>query len=313
MIQREKTVDRTLGHVWADLKQAGPWIASGILIGTLAAFVFVYLATPFFRAQMIIAPANPMDAPAVSTVFDDSNPLMLRAMAQNAMSAGSPDFLRFESLYSGLSVASELLKDEKIIKALSFDYSFAFLKKDETWTAEGLSEYIAQRVKLEPVGAMPLRRMVYLHPSRDFAVYFLHRLHKVTDDMIRVQTRGEAQERVDYLTQESAKTKNPDHRRLLTALLMQEERILMLTSIDQPYSTSLIEPPAGSSRAKWPAVAVIFPVFIFVGALFGFILYGLNTPSTSYRYRHVSQRQSWFKAQGDNNNDMPLFKRDAAE
>jgi hypothetical protein len=272
------------------------------------------MAMPAYRAQMIVAPANTMSGSAVSGLSGDDYFLGLRYMAQRGGFNGDADFLRFENMARGATVAAKLLQDEKIRRGLELDIAFGFLRAGEIGTPERLAEYIEKRVRMEPVGASSLRRMVYLHPSPEFGVYFLHQLHRTTDEIIRGSVRADAGARVEYLQKAITETGNPEHRRALTGLLMEQERLRMLASIDQPYAAAIIEPPASSSRPWWPDALMIVPALMFGGALLGLVLHGLlrRTPEAQADLFAAGNR-AWFVQKGINSNERRLRGPRAAE
>jgi uncharacterized protein involved in exopolysaccharide biosynthesis len=75
-----------------------------------------------------------------------------------------------------------------------------------------------------------------------------------------------------YLKDVLDKTSHPDHRRALTALLMEQEHLLMMLAMDEPFAAILAEPPAASVRPWWPRKSLIFAGFAFAGALIGFAM-----------------------------------------
>lgn len=317
MMAREGSREKTLGDLRGDIARAGGWIAGGIVIATALAVVFIYMAVPAYRARMIVSPASGMDGAAVSAMGAGDDFLGLRYMAQRGGFSGDADFLRFENMLRGASVARELLQDEKIVRGLSFDRAFTVSLFDgprPAWTPEGLADYIEKRVRIEPVGGTALRRLVYLHPNPEFAVYLLHRLQRVTDEMIRTAVRADAGARVDYLQRAIAETVNPEHRRALTALLMEQERLKMLASIDQPYAAAVVEPPSASPRAWWPDALLIVPSLMFAGALLGLVLHGLFRPAPAVRQDvFAAGRGAWFVQKGINSNERRLRRPRAVE
>ena len=98
----------------------------------------------------------------------------------------------------------------------------------------------------------------------------------MADRLIRRDIRGDSQARVDYLNKAIAETGNIEHRRALTTLLMEQERLLMLVSIDQPYAATVIEPAASGDKPKWPDLKLLYFGFGFLGIILGFILHGLR-------------------------------------
>lgn len=244
--------------------------------GLFAALFFINISTPYYKAQMIISPANPMNGAEVSSLLADDNLFALRYMMQRVGVSNSSDFLRFENTVRGPSVATELLKRDEILRGLAYDQSFHFSHPEQDWSPAKLAEYISKRVRLEPVGATSLRRMVYFHPDVKFAAHFLSVLHTVTDAMIRRNIREEAEKRVQYLKNAIVTTNNPEHRRALTTLLLEQERLRMLVSIEQPYAAAVIEPPSASFKPEWPDQPLIILAFVFGGAILGFALHALR-------------------------------------
>lgn len=301
--------EKTLGDLLEEIRQAGAWMTAGIIVMGALAVLFIFMATPFYQAQMILSPARPMNGVEISLSSGGDNFFAERYLTQRNSSGSIDDFARFESMYAGPSVATKLLEDEKILRGLSFDKNFEFSESREKWTPEELAEYIKRRVKLQPVGATAMRRMVYLHPSREFGVYFLHRVHRVTDEMIRAAVRMEAGERIDYLQKTGETAVNPEHRRALTALLLEQEQLRMLASIDQPYAAAIIEPPANLPKAQWPDVLLLVPAFMFAVALAGFMLHGMRTARRQPDLLlFPTRRKSWFKGESTNNNERKLIR-----
>ncbi len=299
--------ERTLSEVWEEVLEARFKVAGGVLAGVVLAMAFVFTVTPYYRVQMIVAPL-------AQAVFQAEE-----APRARYGEAGEPvltaDFLRFENMLGGASAAAVLLQDEKIRKGLSYDHVFPLQQGREDWNAEALAEYIQGRVRLEPVGQTPLRRLVYMHPSREFGVYFLHRLHTVTDGLIRSNTREQAAGRIAYLEREIAANPNPEHRRVLTDLLLEQERARMLSSIDQSYAADIIEPPASSARARWPDAVLVFPVFVFIGALAGFLLHGIGAANRqmSRSFYALADKEGWYTTESHNQNEPPQPRRSLRE
>lgn len=309
---------QTLLDVKEDILRAAGWMIAGIVLAAILGIVFIVLATPHYKAQMLVAPATPMTGAGGATLTGNDSLSGLRDLLQRGVFNGSADFLRFENMVSGPSVAVKLLQDEKIRRGLAMDGNFGASDETRDWTPEELADYLEARVTLQPVGSTAMRRMIYLHPSREFGVYLLHSLHRITDEMIRGKVREEATARINYLQQESYKTDNPDHRRALTALLLDEERLLMLASIDQPYAAAIIEPPSAGVRTVWPDAMMIMPVMMFAGALCGFLLHGVFSAHSRRKEEAFSiEEKGWFRAESSNINRRPLTgkrrRTDAAE
>jgi hypothetical protein len=257
-----------LADILADMRRARGFIMGGMLLGAVLALIFLAAAVPFYRAQMIVGPAAP--------ISNNEAAGEIAKMRAAQLDSNIMNFTRFENTLAGSSVAGALLKDEKIFEGLTQDRSFGLLRAETTWTPEKLAEYIRRRVRIDPVGETPLRRLVYYHPSAGFAAYFLTRLHEVSDGLIRRSIRSAAAGRVEYLQKTSQSIPNPEHRRSLTELLMEQERLLMLASVDQPYAAMIVEPASSSSRPKWPGRIAAFLIFSLAGGFAGFAVHGIR-------------------------------------
>ena len=261
--------EKTLFDVLRDLWRARVYMVVFAVIMLVLAFVFMAFSQNFYRAQMIVAPASTMGQVA-RDIGEGSIQVQPNELSNNLA------FTRFENIYDGVSVANILLKDKEILATLKFDRNFEFSEPRTNWTAEKLSEYLGKRVTIEPVSGTYLRKITYLHPNKELALYMVTQIHSVSDEVIRKSILREVEGRINYLNKSLAATTNPAHRRNLTALLMEQERIKMLVSIDQPYAASIIEPPYVASKPSFPDPYAIYPIFLFVGLLLGFIVYGIR-------------------------------------
>ena len=300
-------------------------VIAGIFIGAVLAFGFVMSSVPGYRSQLIVAPANPISGTDMSSLVGDGNLFALSYLAQRVGVGHSTDFSRFETLYKGVSVAEILLNDPVIQTGLSRDRSFVFSEAEMSWFPAKLAEYIDQRVYFENVGLTSSKRMVYVHPDAEFGRYFLIQIHRVTDSIMRERLRTESTERVAYLKQSVRETNNPEHRRALTTLLLEQERLKMLVSIDQPYVASVVDPASSKVDPVWPNSAFVFVACMFVGGFLGFVVFGFRLSSaesafdadspehSDLSYKHLKSRspfKSWFRSNSKNSNRRALKARD---
>ncbi len=272
-VQQENR-EKTMEDVWGDVLRTKWFIILGAFIGLVFAALIGFLSVPQYKAVMLVGPANPMNGAEVSSLLANDNLFALRHLVQRVGGANASDFLRFENIYYGPSIAAQLLEDENIRKGLAQDIRFRFPQsRTERFSPALLSEYLEKRVALEPVRGSALRRFVYWHRNPAFSAYLLGRIHDLTDRHIRSDIREEATQRVQYLRGAIDDTHNPEHRRALTTLLMEQERLRMLVSIDQPYAASVIEPATTEAKPGWPDYYLLFPVCMLLFAFMGFMIH----------------------------------------
>lgn len=268
----EPTLSDVLKSAW----RAKFYILSAGIIAALVAAAYISLSTPRYRAEMIIAPADgyALGDYASSASVDRSIALPFwRPMEPEGIST---DYYRFVYTVREPSVASILLKDKAVIAGVAQDDKDLHDLSADRWTPALLSAYLTRQVRAEPVGATALRRLSYTHPDPAFAEAVLRKLHLVADQMIRRDRRRDSQARIDYLQTMLAKTNQPDHRKGITNLLMQQEHIQMLANLDEPYAAIVVEPPTASARPVWPRPVLIFPAAIMAGMVMGFGVWSLR-------------------------------------
>jgi len=299
----------TLAGFCAQIWRAKAYIALCLAAFLLLAGLFLANVQPRYKAELTLSPANPMNGGEVSSLLANENFFALRYMMQRVGVANASDFIRFEAMIDGASVAEVLLRDENILRGLRAEVQgakgFDLLQQDAPENAAQLSEYIEKRVRISAIGATPLRRMVYYHANPDFARYFLSRLHGAADSLIRARVRAEASERIAYLQETIAETQNPEHRKTLTSLLLEQERLRMLSSIDQPYAAAMVEPPSVSAKALWPDRALVWLSFAAVGALAGFVMFSVRSAAQTDLNVQKNMPKRWFSGKAGNS-DAPL-------
>ena len=288
----------TLGDLMRSVWQARLYVFVGVLAGLVCAYLFMAFAVPHSKASLVLAPANPMQMTSVEE----------QGTRQATKPPSDISLVKFEATFKGIGVAGLLLRDPEITNGLSRDVSFSFSDPERDWTVEKLSEYIAERVVVNPVGESDLIALEYFHPDKAFATTFLNRLHMVSDGLIRHGLRKDVSERIAYITTAMAEVNNPDHRRAMTDLLMEQERLKMLVSIDQPYAAAIVVPAASSVKALWPDPLLVYSAFILVGAFLGFVVFEIRVTRRDEILDALSRGadvQEWFFPESGNNNEKP--------
>ena len=259
-VGRSAYADATLGDLMGDLRAGAAWIAGGIVFGCLAAFLFLAMAVPHYRAQMIVAPVAQHDGDK----------------AESAGRAAPVDFARFESILRGPTVARAVMQDKAIMDGIAADARWRGIKAPAIDSPAKMAAYLEKRVAIESVAGTGLRRVVYTHPDPLFAARLPESLVRAADMMIREDGRRATDARVEELGRTLARTQNAVHRRTLTEMMMGQEEARMVLAIDQPFAASVAEPAAAGPKPYWPRKIIVVPVMVFMGAFFGFALFSLR-------------------------------------
>lgn len=269
--------EMSLADVLRLLWSARLYLLAGAAAGIVASCILWGISTPHYRASLTLSPANPMNGAQFSRLLNDGeNFSPLSFLLQRVGSGNTPDFVRFEAMIHGQAVAADLLENEVVLQGLALDKPYLWSRPQTAWTAAQFSEYLARRITLESLPGNGLRRLRYSHPDPRFAAFLLSELYQETDTMIRHKTKGETLGRIAYLQAELSKASNPEHRRALTDLLLEQERLNMLVSIDQPYAADAVEAASPSSRPLWPNIPLSACMLVLAGMVVGFAVFGLR-------------------------------------
>lgn len=265
----EPSLGDILKYVWL----ARVHVFTGALCGLAFAALFLLLAVPHYRITMLIAPAERTGQIDAKALLPDNPSFALQYLLNTMGSQDSTDFMRFENTMRGPSVAATLLKYPEILKGLQDTGPFIFSAHESLTTPEKIAAALEKHVTIMPVGNTPLRRVVFDHRSAEFGAVLLRHLYSETDHLIRNEVAESARKRSLYLKDLLDKVNHPDHRRALTSLLMEQEHILMILAMDEPFAAIIAEPPSASVRPWWPRKSLIFPGFACVGMVLGFALW----------------------------------------
>lgn len=270
------TAEPTLVDVFRMMWAARLHVIAGGVAGVSLAFIILAFAVPHYRVSMLLAPAERAAQADVKALLPDNPSFALQYLVNTMGSQDSTDFIRFEHTMREPSVAATIMNDSRIQDGLREERRFSFLKGRVPESAAELSAVLEKEIKIEPVGNTPLRKVIIDHPSGDFGAYLLRRLYEETDHMIRAEVADKAKNRAAYLNDMLGKVHHPDHRRALTSLLMEQEHILMILAMDEPFAAIIAEPPSVSPRPWWPRKTLFLSVFLLAGMLAGFAFHGLR-------------------------------------
>lgn len=262
MDEKEISLSDLLQSFW----NAKIYILMGAGFALVIALIFLMIATPKYKAEMIVAPADGYALGDYASSVQYDKIASLPFWRPKDQEGASTDFYRFIYTLKGAAAAKLLMQDDSVLHGIRQD------SKDTIRTPEELAIYLERHIEIDPLGATPLRRLHYSHPDPEFAAALLRKIHLVADQMIRRDRRRQSQSRIEYLQNALDKTMNPDHRKGITNLLMQQEHIQMLANLDEDYAAIIVEPASASPKPTWPNKPLVLGVFILMGAFLGYLI-----------------------------------------
>ena len=249
--------------------KAKVYITIFMIVAGLLAFVFVTLTIPKYKATMIVAPADGYALGDYASKIQYDRIAALPFWRPKDQEGASTDFYRFVHTMRGSAASKILMQDQPFLQGVNQNL------KDKIDTPEKLAKYLDKKLRIDPLGATPLRKISYYHQDKEFAVAMLRKIHLVADQMIRRDRRQQSQSRIEYLENSMKKTLNPDHRKVITNLLMQQEHVQMLANLDEAYAAIVVEPSSHSPEPVWPNKLFTYFAALFCGFFIGFMMWSL--------------------------------------
>lgn len=317
--------EMTLGELAALLWSGRLYLLVGGVCGLILAAIFLWSATPYYEAVMTLAPARPMEAPIAADNETFRAHTTIRPPSEN-----DQNFTRFQNVAEGATIAGLLLKQPSITQGLAQDKTYVFTRGEMDWHAEQLAAYMQERISFTRSSDGAITQMRYRHPDAGFAVLFLQHVHALADGLIRQDERKAVSARITYLQEELSKTFNPDHKRALTTLLLEQERLKMMVSLDQPFAADVVEKAYATFKPVWPNALFVYAGAGLMGAVFGFVIFGFRIfeaqaaaaqestghegAQRAHHMRHaLKNMRRWYDVEGGNNNAPRSTKKKPPE
>ena len=151
MIDREINLFDVFKSLW----KAKIYTTCSVILCLIFALIFLLLVKPTYKATMIVAPADGYALGDYASSVQYDRVAALPFWRPKDQEGASTDFYRFMHTLRGTAVSSILLKDEVILSRLNKEVSEPIQKP------ESLSAYLSKKVRIDPLGATPLRRISY--------------------------------------------------------------------------------------------------------------------------------------------------------
>jgi len=262
-----------------------------VLVSMLIAILYVHSAAPQYEASMVIAPtsASLADDQVTSGIGLSGGLSSLLGGGAGQMPRG---FAELTNLTSANFLAATLLADDRVKQGV---YPAIWDATERQWkppsgvmnslkgairkllgmpgwhppTPQDLSGYLAKNVLQTDVPETDLRRISYRNTDPAFATYLIGKIYTLLDQSLKSRSTKRHAANIAYINQAINKTTSTDLRSAIIALYAQEERRMMLSSSDLPFTADMIDPPTAGTTPVSPALPVVYGAAILLGLLFG--------------------------------------------
>jgi len=309
MSSSEAVVDRRIDHGTGDLPSLGrlmrialggwPLILLATLLAGLLAISVLRWIPPEYTASMVVGPTARTGSAAAGPRIPIQPGYSTASLTEfgNGDEALS-DFSRFLELLGAELTAASLLERSDPLGAPAKLFPERWNPESASWQppggligrvrtallhaigrsdwlepdAELVARQLRRHLVIQPVGIGPMRRLVFRHPDRAFAVTVLARLAAAADGRLRAEAQRRSAAQVSFVRQRLATTTVAEHRRALADLLAQLEQTAILSEVDLPFAADPIEPPSAPMVPDWPNPMIILPLSLGAGVALGLLL-----------------------------------------
>ncbi|HEY0837232.1 MAG TPA: hypothetical protein VGE72_25190, partial [Azospirillum sp.] len=258
------------------------------------------LVSAEFTASMVVGPTARTGVAAMGPRVPAAGPEVAAGIAeQGAGDETLSDFARFLELLGSAPVAARLADDPALLRRLfpeRWDAAagewrapvglaagakrlLLALAGREDWVEPDVVETarrLREHVVVATVGTGPMRRIAVRHAERGFALDLLGRLVAATDAHLRAEAARRSAAQIAYVGAQIARVTKAEHRRILTELLAEQERVAMLIEVDLPFAADPIEPPTAARLPDWPDPRMVLPLGLVIGTALGVLLVNLR-------------------------------------
>ncbi|MFM2043911.1 MAG: hypothetical protein RLY86_2487 [Pseudomonadota bacterium] len=273
------------------MRQRWRFLGIAALAGLLAMLLAVRMTTPHYTAEIVVGPVARSGAAAMGPQMPVSGGSGGRAMVEPGLGDELlSDYTRYLRLLGSVPVAERLAADPSIMPGIfhrAWDRegerwhppdglgamarrALLWLVGRPTWTppdARALADHLRTTLIVEPLGQGPMQRIAYRHHDRAVALAVIAGVTRAADDAIRAEARRRVRAEIEYIRARLEEVSQAEHRKALTGLLAEQERMRMMIDVDLPFAADAVEAAGAPVVPDWPDPMVLVPL----GGLVGFI------------------------------------------
>lgn len=286
----------TLRTVVSGLLEGWRQVLACALLAFLAALAGLRMVPPEYTAAMVVGPTARTGVAAMGPRV----PLLRHDGASGLAEPGAgdetlSDYARFLELLGSVPVARRLMADPGLVQRLfpgrwdgaegrwrppcgvlaPFKAALLWLAGREDWVepdAEAVARALRERLTIVTVGSGPMRRIQFRDADRAFALELLDRLAAAADAQLRAEAARRSRAEIAYVRARRDAVSMAEHRKALTDLLSDQERVLIMIEVDLPLAADPIVPPFAAQQPDWPNPQAVIAAALALGLVAGVVL-----------------------------------------
>ncbi|NOX91659.1 MAG: hypothetical protein GXP18_04185 [Gammaproteobacteria bacterium] len=261
--------------LWQVLAQYKRVLLSVFLFGMLLAAGFAFLSTPIYRAELVMASSAEEKSGGLSSLAGQFGGLA--SLAGVNLGGGSNDVERVLATLKSRVFLVPFLQQEKIVPLFAQEQGLSGETPSTLDVYETFSEDVLDIRKDNKTGLMTLG-VEWRDPV--LAAHWANTLVARLNEHQRQAAIKEAQQSIDYLNQQLAKTSVVDMQQAIYRLIESQTRIIMLANVKKEYVMQVIDPALAPEKRVQPQRSLILVLGAVLSVMAGifiiFLLHGLK-------------------------------------
>ncbi|MBV7257578.1 hypothetical protein KCG44_12365 [Pacificimonas sp. WHA3] len=262
-------------------------------VSLVATIIYLHSATPTYRASMVVSPIFSDDNGAgggLARYTDLASSIGLDIGGQNNLT----HFSLFMETLQSYELAERLGRDQQLlpelypalwdadaqrwrdpdsVRSAPVRWIRALLNRPPTSSPNlvDLQKYLKTDLTVDDPPT-PFKTISYSNSDPEFAAAFLQSVYENADSAVRENVRQRATQEARFIEGLLAGSSVSEHRLALSDLLAQKQRLIMMSSIDLPFSAQLQQPPVTANDPASPRPLLLIVMSIFFSIVLGFFI-----------------------------------------
>jgi uncharacterized protein involved in exopolysaccharide biosynthesis len=231
------------------------------LVSLAASIGYLQIATPMFRGEVVVVPADEDSMSGNSSSMGDKLG-GLASLAGLSLGQETPSEVAADAVLDSRALVEEFIRRNDLVPVVLRKF-----KKQTLWRAVNYFKLNLLKVKKDQVKGTTKVSVEWTDPQT--ASRWANGLVALANEMMRTHVRLDAGRNVEYLDRQLAATNDVDLRKDLSDILESETRKLMLANGRQDYAFQVVDPSVPPEVKSRPQLVLVLLIGIGLGLAVG--------------------------------------------
>jgi uncharacterized protein involved in exopolysaccharide biosynthesis len=230
------------------------------VVSILAAIAYLMIATPMYRAEVVLVPAEEDNMSGSSSVGDKLGGLA--SLAGLNLGQETPDEMTADAVLDSRALAEEFVRRNNLVPMLLKNF-----KRQTLWHAVSVFKLTLLKVKKDQNKGTTKVSVEWSDPVT--AARWANGLVALCNEMMRTHVRDDASRNIAYLDHQLQGTSDVELRKDFSDILENEMRRLMLANGREEYAFQVVDPAVPPESRAHPQKVLVLLLGVALGLAVG--------------------------------------------